>query len=215
MLNNTIKRTIDSCYKSLTRWTYNMIYKLIFATQKFGKEILFFYLQCPRSRSSPNLIYMSKALIKHVIIIGLFINCICLQGCIDYVDKANSMSKENPKSDNYKEHLKIRFDKLYLEWQEYMSQFEVRLSSLSSDYINCRPYNEIMQMGESALPLIFEKMEEGTLTDWKERQYYLWYAVRSITGVDLKEKGMLLGETEIAKKYILWWKENQGTRGSN
>ena len=95
------------------------------------------------------------------------------------------------------------FEGAYQEWLEYIESFEVAISSHSEPYFNNRFFRRMVEMGEPALPLIFGKIREGQRTQWQEGQFFLWYAVKEITGVDLSEEGQ--SEQEKAIRYLEWW----------
>lgn len=105
--------------------------------------------------------------------------------------------------------MKRKFVILYNQWQNYINKPEIKISSRSQDYTNCKPYKEIVKLGKPALPYLIEKLKEGELTLWKEGQFFLWYAIRDITGVDLSKKYKSFSEQEIAKKYIYWWEQHK------
>ena len=103
---------------------------------------------------------------------------------------------------------KNEFFKFYTAWQAFIEQPEIKISSRPNDYILNEPYQAMIQLGRPELPLLIAKIKEGNLTFWRESQFFLWYAVRSITGVDLESKKTLeLSEQEMARKYADWWEE--------
>jgi hypothetical protein len=106
-----------------------------------------------------------------------------------------------------KEDIKDKFSRLYAEWQNYINQPKIQFSSRFDARTNCKPYEEIINMGNPAVPLLIEKMEKGKSTNWGEREYYLWYAVRHITGIDFSVQDDAIGVKSIAEKYIHWWRQ--------
>lgn len=112
------------------------------------------------------------------------------------------LEQQNVEDNNIEE----RFNELYTEWREYINTSPVKFSSKSRDYINCKPYKEIIEMGRPVLPYIIEKMETAKLSGNMGVDSFLWYAIRDITGVDLTTSKFWY-EGEIAEKYINWWKE--------
>jgi len=98
-----------------------------------------------------------------------------------------------------------RFDDLYAQWQVYIHKPRVRLSSNPRDYVNCKPFREMTALGPLALPRLIEKMKQGNSSGWKESQFFLWRAVKEISGTDLSRGGELSGQQEIARLYINWW----------
>lgn len=101
------------------------------------------------------------------------------------------------------------FERSYVEWQSYQKKPNIIISSRSKDHINCKPFKDIVKLGKLILPQIFEKIENGKKSGWKESQFFLWYAVRDITGVNLVKKQEKLSEQHIAERYLSWWKENK------
>lgn len=101
--------------------------------------------------------------------------------------------------------VKNEFINLYNQWQEYIKKPEIMISSRSEDYINCKPYQDIIKLGEAALPYLIEKIRDGKDSSWKEGQFFLWYAVKEVSGVDLTEENKIFSEQEIAEKYLDWW----------
>ena len=95
--------------------------------------------------------------------------------------------------------LEQKLDDLIKEWKEYIDKPKVKLSSRTNDYVDCEPYRKIEALGTSILPNLIEKMKQG--------EYLLWYAVRNISNIDLKENDFE-GEQEIANKYIKWWESD-------
>lgn len=110
--------------------------------------------------------------------------------------------------------IKVKFLDLYNQWQVFIHRKEVQLSSKSFDYINCEPYQNIIKLGKSVLPYIMEKIKEGKNSQWKEGQFFLWYAIKEISGVDLHKSDGMLSEQAIAERYLDWW-EKEGDRASS
>ena len=107
-----------------------------------------------------------------------------------------------------------KFTELHNQWQEYIRRPEVKISSRSQDYINCKPYKDIVALGHSALPYLIQKIKEGKNNSWNEGQFFLWYAAREISGVNLvKNDEKILNEQEVAERYLNWWGiRNSGDR---
>jgi hypothetical protein len=97
-----------------------------------------------------------------------------------------------------------RFEELYARWQTAINVPAIQLSSSTGRYIRCKPFADMEAMGETALPYMMRKIKEGDASGWKESQFFLWHAVKTISGVDLSGGG-IAGEQEIARKYIVWW----------
>lgn len=122
------------------------------------------------------------------------------------------MDKNNKQDEVIKSHVNLiqkQFVDLYNRWQEYMGKPEVKVSSRSQDYINCKPYRDMVNLGKDALPLLIQKMKEGKSNSWKDGQFFLWYAVREISGIDLVKPDEVIVEQEIAERYINWWEKKK------
>lgn len=122
------------------------------------------------------------------------------------MDNEREQSLETPSNTSP---VHIRFEKLYEEWQEYMDQPLIMVSSLTSVHIEAPAYREIVKLGEEALPYLIEKMESGRRTGWGEGQFFLWHAVREISGVDLTDDSLFYSEQEMTARYISWWNDKQ------
>ena len=68
------------------------------------------------------------------------------------------------------------FEERYQQWKSRIESGEISLSSSARDYISNPEFEAIVELGEEALPFIFEKMQ----TD--EAGHFLSYAVERITG---------------------------------
>jgi len=98
-----------------------------------------------------------------------------------------------------------RFDTLYRRWQAHINAPRVQLSSNPSDYVECKPFRDLAALGQAALPRLIGTMAEGNSTGWKESQFFLWYAIKDISGIDLSRGGEISGQQEIALLYLDWW----------
>lgn len=132
--------------------------------------------------------------------------CYGLEPAMESAGKRFAGSPSNESS------VKKRFETLYGEWQDYWHQPPVVFSSRSDEIIDCRAYRDIAKLGEEVLPYLIEKMESGWRKDWSEGEFFLWYAVREISGVDLPRDSLFYSEQDMAAKYISWWKEQQRKR---
>lgn len=61
------------------------------------------------------------------------------------------------KSKDVKEH----FEALYAEWEKTIQDPKIQFSSRPQDYTDNEPYRAIVKLGEEALPLILERIEQG------------------------------------------------------
>lgn len=99
------------------------------------------------------------------------------------------------------------FPSLYAQWQAHINRPQVKLRSDTRSYIDCKPFRDIASLGKPALPLIMEKLREGNADGWRESQFFLWHAVRDISGTDLSKDNTSAGEQEMARRYLKWWTE--------
>jgi hypothetical protein len=101
--------------------------------------------------------------------------------------------------------IKEKFDAIFAEWEKVIQNPRIRLSSRPQDYLDNKPYREIVRLGKDALPFIIEKLEEGV--------FFLNQAVVDITGIEMEE---IVGEerhfpSEQEKSALLvnWWKSQE------
>lgn len=144
---------------------------------------------------------------KFIILIVVVVQLLFMTSCSLSNNGVAEMEQKND-SNMPRENLDIireKFTNLYNKWQDYINRPEVKISSRSESYTECSPYNDIINIGKPALPYLFEKLKEGKRSGWEESQFFLWYAIRDITEIDLTEDNKSLGEQEIAEKYIIWW----------
>ncbi len=100
------------------------------------------------------------------------------------------------------------FFSAYQDWQRALEEnSSVKISSRADDYITLESYRKMAAFGEPVLPLLMAKIQAGEKNGWQESEFFLWYAVREITGVDLSTPNEFLGESEIAYRYLTWWRE--------
>lgn len=97
------------------------------------------------------------------------------------------------------------FTSLYAQWQAYINRPQIRLRSNTGAYTDCKPFRDMVALGKPALPLLMEKLKDGNASGWKESQFFLWHAVREISGTDLPKDKPAEGEQEAARLYITWW----------
>ena len=152
---------------------------------------------------------MGSKIAKYVTITIFFVQVLyigtdtmCKEG-IFKMKQENRTDNDNVPDD--KQSIKKRFEALYSQWQDYINQPKVQISSRSQDYINCKPYNDMIKMGEPILPYLIEKMKNGKLSSWKENQFFLWHAVCNISNVNLIKDDDAVVEQNIAERYINWW----------
>lgn len=99
------------------------------------------------------------------------------------------------------------FFSAYQDWQTFQENLSVKVSLKSDDHIADESYQRITALGEPVLPLLIAKIESGAKNGWPESEFFLWHAIRDITGVDLSKPNEFLGESEIALRYLGWWRE--------
>ena len=57
--------------------------------------------------------------------------------------------------------IKEQFDALYAEGEKAIQDPKIQFSSRPQDYIDNKPYREIVKLGKDILPFILEKIEQG------------------------------------------------------
>lgn len=136
--------------------------------------------------------------------LGVIIMCVMSDKTEGGVMDKNNHQEENPQYVNF-ELIQEKFEDLYNQWQNYMKEPKVKISSRSQDYISCAPYRDIINLGRPVLPFLIQKMHRGKVSAWNEGQFLLWYAVREISGVNLIKDDEVISEQEIAERYINWY----------
>lgn len=113
-------------------------------------------------------------------------------------------------NDNKK--VKEKFDALFAAWEKAIQASKIRLSSRPQDYINNKPYCEIVKLGREVLPFIIEKLEQ--VEDSRNGGvFFLNQAVVEITGIKIdkiigKER-RFLGEQEKSTLLVKWWQSQK------
>jgi len=101
--------------------------------------------------------------------------------------------------------IKEKFDALFAEWEKVIQDPKIQLSSRPQDYINNKPYREIVKLGKDVLPFIIEKLEEGV--------FFLNQAVVEISGIRIEDiigkERRFPSEQEKAALLINWWKSQR------
>lgn len=105
---------------------------------------------------------------------------------------------------------KEEFPEIYQNWLDFLNSFPDRRLG---DYTLSEPYQAIIELGEPVIPFLIAHMREGEQTFWQESQFFLWHAVRFLSGIDLSDKKDLLSDQEIALKYIQWWDSRMKEEG--
>jgi len=97
--------------------------------------------------------------------------------------------------------IKKKFDTLFAEWERFIQDPKIQLSSKPQDYISNEPYREIVKLGRDTLPFIIEKLEQGV--------FFLNQAVVDITGIKMEEiigkERRFPSEQEKSDLLIKWW----------
>ena len=103
-----------------------------------------------------------------------------------------------------KEAIEKKFVDCVLEWDCHCSKPEIKLSSKSSDYLNCDAYREIVRMGPKALPLI-KHIYSGRdsfaffpILGWSN-------AVQEIVGDDFQIPEEIRGKVKDIRDYTVKW----------
>lgn len=94
------------------------------------------------------------------------------------------------------------FDAQFAEWEKVIQDPKIQLSSRPLDYINNKPYREIVKLGRDALPFVLEKIEQGV--------FFLNQAVLDISGMEMEEiigkERRFASEQEKSRLLVDWWK---------
>lgn len=97
------------------------------------------------------------------------------------------------------------FDEAYSRWQAYIKTPAVQFSSNPKAYVDCEQFRAIVALGPEALGLLAGKIKAGAASGWGESEFFLWQAMRAISGVDLSKVKPYAGEQELALRYADWW----------
>jgi hypothetical protein len=115
------------------------------------------------------------------------------QTLIEYIAHEALHSRPAPRSRD-----KERFDTLVSQWDAQRG-----VSSSTTDAVLCPAYQQIIGMGEKALPLIFARLrEEGNKPD-----QWFW-ALRSITGENPVPQELWGRRREMARIWLEWAERN-------
>ena len=100
------------------------------------------------------------------------------------------------------------FEEKYQEWKAYCARPDVAESSSDAARVDNRPFQEIVALGEEAIPYIIAKLKEDP------DAHFLIHALSRITGrrftpaeIEAAEKtyGSPLGNQGFARMWIDWW----------
>ncbi len=109
----------------------------------------------------------------------------------------------------------VTFEKKYQEWKSYCVRPEVAEQSSDAAYINNAPFQDIVALGDQAVPYIIEKLrtdpEAHFLIHALERITHHKFTAEEIEAAK-KKYGTPLGNQGYAKMWIDWWeaKQNKG-----
>lgn len=96
--------------------------------------------------------------------------------------------------------IKEQFKKLYQEWDDLIHNTELELSSRTEDFIETKPYQQIIQLGKKALPLVMTKIEDG--------QFLFNHAALKIAGIklqDITDLEKIEYEQDASEAILKWW----------
>ncbi|HSS22522.1 MAG TPA: hypothetical protein VLL54_20795 [Pyrinomonadaceae bacterium] len=102
-----------------------------------------------------------------------------------------------------------KFEDLYQAWKSFIESDDIRLSSVSKDYISNPHFEAIVKLGPEAVPYIIEKLE----TD--ESAHFLIHALEEIvhkkfTPEEIEQGqaryGVPLGNQGYAAMWRDWWR---------
>lgn len=126
-------------------------------------------------------------------------------GCAHDKKDGNLTQPASAKTQAVVSDMATKFDEAYSNWQAYIKTPAVQMSSNSKAYVECEPFRAIVALGPGALGAMAAKIKEGASSGWGESQFFLWYAMRELSGVDLSEAKPYDGEQDMALRYADWW----------
>ena len=94
-----------------------------------------------------------------------------------------------------REDLSVEFYELAMNWKK-----ETRFSSSVLEICTNHSYQQIIGMGEKALPFIFEELKKGP-------GHWFW-ALKAITRIDPVDPGDRGNLNKMTRAWLLWWDEN-------
>jgi len=98
-----------------------------------------------------------------------------------------------------------KFSEAYAAWQAHIKSPDVQLSSNPKAYTDCEAFRAISALGPDALGPLAGKIRQGAASGWAESEFFLWHAMRAISGVDLSSAKPYSGEQDMALRYADWW----------
>ena len=135
---------------------------------------------------------------------------VCLVGCFSLLimctgraQKAKPDARQASVSQSEsKDEIASKYRKAFDDWQQYIKQPKVQVSSRTSAYTDNEPYAAIVALGRPALPLIIADIERG--------QFFLNEAAGRISGVDVRKlypDEKVVGEQDVSRLWVRWWNE--------
>ena len=98
--------------------------------------------------------------------------------------------------------LRKKFRRISADWEQHCCSR--RLSSLYTDFLEHTSYQELVQLGKPAIPLIMECYEKD---DWGTtlRASFWVFAVEDITGVQMIPDRNHYSPVDVKKRCLEWW----------
>jgi hypothetical protein len=110
-------------------------------------------------------------------------------------------------AEEQRRNLPQEYQKAIEAWRSYTQRPEIQESSQTSAYTNNEAYAHIVSLGPDVLPFLIADLERG--------EFLLNDAVRRITGLDVRKlypQQKVVGEQDISKLWVRWWREKRGSR---
>lgn len=98
--------------------------------------------------------------------------------------------------------LQKRYKQALADWRQHINRREIQEQSNTDYYIDNAPFRKIIAFGTDALPLLMEDIAGG--------EFFLNYAVQSITRVDVKAlypNETVIGAQDRSRLWLRWWAE--------
>ncbi len=104
--------------------------------------------------------------------------------------------------------MKSLFDRKYRNWQSYCTRLHVSEQSSDNAYIENRPFEEIVSLGEPVIPYIISRLKDDS------EAHFLVHALERITGKKfssdeladgMAKYGSPLGNQGLARMWVDWW----------
>ncbi|MBI3464131.1 MAG: hypothetical protein HY000_13900 [Planctomycetes bacterium] len=93
-----------------------------------------------------------------------------------------------------------KFRSLAEEWNAHCQN--VMFSSNMQDYLRHASYRKLIELGRAAVPLIMEQYQSDEFLPWG-------FVLQEITGVRMIDDPDFFGPSDVRRRWIEWWEQEQ------